>query len=112
MLRLSNDQYAMELARKIEDRFSFRFMMARGELGDVRTELRKPDLSDLDCFVAYIGRRLSPEAKKVWDRARDRHSNTRSLFATILKKASKRIGQDEPRAGRKHPVSRQSSTSR
>jgi ATP-dependent protease ClpP protease subunit len=93
MLRLSNDQYAMELARKIEDRFSFRFMMVRGEFGELRTELGKPDLSDLDCFVAYISRRLSPEAKKVWDRARDRHTKYRSLFATILKKAAKGLGK-------------------
>jgi hypothetical protein len=92
-LRMSNDRYAMELARKIEDRFSFRFMVARGEFGKLRTELGKPQMTDLECFVEYIGQRLSPEARKVWRRARDRHSRYRSLFDTILKKTAGGIGK-------------------
>ena len=63
LLRLSNDVYAMELAKKIEDRFSFRYIITRDGFDAVRTEHGKPDMSDLDCFVEYIDKQLSLEAK-------------------------------------------------
>jgi ATP-dependent protease ClpP protease subunit len=93
MLRSSNDRYAMELARKIEDRFSFRFMISRGDFPAIRAETDKAQWTDLECFVEYIRRRLSPEAIKMWNRARDRHLRYRSLFATILKNTARGIGK-------------------
>jgi hypothetical protein len=83
VLRLSNDRYAMELARKIEDRFSFRFMLSRPEFDDLRTEMGKPQMSDLECFVEFINRRLSSDAVELWARARARHLRYRNLFDTI-----------------------------
>jgi ATP-dependent protease ClpP protease subunit len=86
ILRLSNDRYALELAAKTENRFSFRFMLARGEFAAIRTAAAKPDLSDLECFVQFIDDKLSSEAKKVWARARERHARYRKLYDTILQK--------------------------
>ena len=86
ILRLSNDRYAMELARKIEDRFSFRFMFARGDFPEIRSQTARPTMSDLECFVTYIDGRLSSDAKKVWAKARDRHQRYRNLYDTILSK--------------------------
>ncbi|NOT26038.1 MAG: hypothetical protein HOP16_08035 [Acidobacteria bacterium] len=93
VLRLSNDRYAMELAHKIEDRFSFRFMISRGEFDRIRTEAAKPQMSDLECFLEFIARRLSPDAAKVWERARHRHARYKSLFDTILKKTAGGVGK-------------------
>ena len=92
-LRAFNDRYAMELARKIEERFSLRFLIARPEFKELRAELQNPDFTDLECFVEFINRRLSADAQKVWRRARDRHAKYHSLFAAILKQAAKGIEQ-------------------
>jgi hypothetical protein len=97
-LRLSNDRYAMELARKIEDRFSFRFMFVRAEFPAIRTELGQPGHPDLDCFIEYMERRLSPEGKKLWLRARERYLRYRNLFDAILKAASASRGRAISRA--------------
>src|SRR5436190_3222731 len=73
-LRLSNDRYAMTLARKVEDRFSFRFITSRHEFDGIRAANAKPTMSDLNCFIRFVDDKLSDEAKKVWAKARDRHA--------------------------------------
>src|ERR1019366_9937986 len=47
--KLSNDYYAMTLARKIEDRFSFRYVTVRSEFDAFRTQRSTPSMSDLEC---------------------------------------------------------------
>lgn len=86
LLRRSNDVYAVELARKIDDRFSFRFLFARSEFDKVREHYPNQHLSDLECFIEFIDGKLSREARKVWQRAKDRHGRYRELFSTVLKK--------------------------
>jgi ATP-dependent protease ClpP protease subunit len=63
-LRASNDYYAMTLARKIEDRFSFRYVTVRSEFDAFRTQRSSPSMSDLDCFVNIISTKLSVGARK------------------------------------------------
>lgn len=92
ILRLSNDRYAMELAQKIEERFSFRFIMARTVFGQLREQLKKPQLSDVECFFEYINSRLSEDGQAVWGRARERHARYKSLFDTILATAREGTG--------------------
>lgn len=92
-LRLSNDRYAMTLARKIEERFSFRFITNRHEFDDIRTGNAQPWMSDLECFIKFVEGKLSDEAKKVWARARDRHARYESIFATIIKKTKRDVGK-------------------
>jgi hypothetical protein len=86
ILRRSNDIYAAELARKIDDRFSFRFLFARSEFDKVREKHPNQQLSDLECFIEFIDGKLSTEARKVWQRAKDRHGRYRDLFSTVLKR--------------------------
>lgn len=86
ILRRSNDIYAAELARKIDDRFSFRFLFARSEFDRVREKHPTQQLSDLECFIEFIDGKLSKEARKVWQRAKDRHGRYRDLFSTVLKR--------------------------
>jgi hypothetical protein len=73
-LRLRNDQYALELAQKVDDRFSFRFVSQQSEYSKIRSEPGKQDLSNLDCFIEFIGGKLSAEGTKVWERAKERHN--------------------------------------
>jgi len=91
VLRFSNDIYAMSLARKIEDRFSFRYVMNRDEFGAFRTHNSDPEMSDLDCFVGIVEDKLSDGAKKVWKKAKERHERYASLFSTVLKKIKRDI---------------------
>ena len=88
-LRRRNDQYALELARKIDDRFSFRFVFAYDEFEEIRKQRGSPTLPDIDCFIEFIDGKLSPEAKKVWKRAKERHARYRQLFDTVMRKAGK-----------------------
>jgi hypothetical protein len=87
-LRVSNDYYAMALARKIEDRFSFRYVTVRSEFDKFRKDKAAPSMSDLDCFVEIISTKLSDGAKKVWTKAKERHGRYRDLVDTVLKRKS------------------------
>ena len=93
LLRRSNDRYAIELARKIDDRFSFRFMIARPEFDSIRQKHGNPQLSDVQCFIEYIEERLSKSAREVWERAKNRHSRYSDLFDTVLKKMKGDVGK-------------------
>lgn len=91
-LRLGNDHYAMQLARKIEDRFTFRYIFARDEFEGVRQANSIPTLSDLDCFIEIIGGRLSKEAKKVWLKAKDRYGRYEDLLHTVVRGIRRKAG--------------------
>jgi hypothetical protein len=88
-LRVSNDYYAMTLARKIEDRFSFRYVTVRSEFDSFRTQRSAPSMSDLDCFVEIISTKLSSGAKKVWTKAKERHGRYQDLLDSILKRTKR-----------------------
>ena len=90
LLRFGNDYYAMELARKITDRFSFMYAWNRNEFPAVRTQANNPNLSDLDCFVITIKEKLSDKAKHVWEKAASRNKMYESLFSTLLKKVKRK----------------------
>jgi ATP-dependent protease ClpP protease subunit len=95
-LRRSNDIYAMQLARKIEDRFSFRFMTSRGEFAAIRAKQGKADLSDVECFIELIEGKLSSDAKKVLDKAKHRRTRYVALFTSVLKKIERRLDRMTP----------------
>ncbi|HUY15718.1 MAG TPA: ATP-dependent Clp protease proteolytic subunit [Terriglobia bacterium] len=94
-LRQRNDQYALELAQKIDDRFSFRFVSHLSEYVTIRSQPGKQHLSDLDCFIEFIGGKLSPEGTEIWERAKQRHSRYAQLFYTVMRKVRSSSG---PRA--------------
>lgn len=92
ILRRGNDIYAVELARKIDDRFSFRFLIARNDFGKIRNKHQDPAISDLDCFIEFIDGKLSKSACEVWQRAKERHGRYLQIFSTVLKKVKKDVG--------------------
>ena len=88
-LRLSNDYYAMALARKIEDRFSFRYVTVRNDFDEFRKVKSAPSMSDLDCFVEIISNKLSADARKVWTKAKERYGRYQALIDSVLKRTKK-----------------------
>jgi ATP-dependent protease ClpP protease subunit len=92
ILRLTNDVYAMELARKIEDRFLFRFTILRGEFDGIRTKRAAPWMTDLDCFFEAVASKLSKNAKKAWDKAKDRYGRYQSLLDSVIAKSKVSAG--------------------
>src|SRR5271157_5888580 len=86
ILRRSNDRYAVELARKIDDRFKFRFLFARSSFDEVRSKYPNEQRSDLECFIEFIDGKLSKEGREVWKRTQSRHDRYSDLFTTVLKK--------------------------
>jgi ATP-dependent protease ClpP protease subunit len=81
MLRMSNDSYAMELARKIEFRFMFRFVSSKNNFDEIRTNNQQP-MSDLECFLAFITDKLSPSAKKVLETAQKRYRRYDAILSS------------------------------
>ena len=88
-LRLSNDYYAMALARKIEDRFSFRYVTVRNDFDEFRKDKSAPTMSDLDCFVEIISSKLSIDARKVWAKAKERYGRYQALIDSVIKRTKK-----------------------
>ena|ERR1700693_684851 len=93
MLRRTNDIYAVELARKIDDRFTYKFLIARNGFANIRQKHNNQQLSDLDCFIEFIDERLSTEAQKVWKSAKERHARYSDLFDTVLQKTKSNIAK-------------------
>jgi hypothetical protein len=79
--------YAIELARKIDARFSFRFVSARDQFAAIRQIHPNHALSDVECFVEFIEEKLSTQGRKVWQRAKARQTRYRELFDTVMKRA-------------------------
>ena len=95
-LKLSNDRYAMALARKSEWRFMYRFMTLRPGFDEHRTKCKQAGMSELDCFLALTSEKLSYSAKKIVEQAKTRHERYTSLLNHVLKFAarSKRLAKE------------------
>jgi hypothetical protein len=85
ILRAGNDAYAMELARKIEMRFLFRFILSRDDFESVRRDRQPKELSDLDCFLDIVSRQLSDKTKVAFDKAKERYGRYESLLRSVIK---------------------------
>jgi ATP-dependent protease ClpP protease subunit len=92
VLRRSNDIYAMQLARKIEDRFSFRFVSCMSEFNDVRAQHPGTNMSDVDCFIEVLEGKLSFQAKEVWQKVRNRHGRYEDLFSNVFRNSRRKPG--------------------
>jgi hypothetical protein len=86
-LKISNDRYAMALARKSEWRFMWRFMSLREDFEKHRGKIGKPKHSELECFVDLIAAKLSDKANKILSQARARYQRYNSLITHFLKLA-------------------------
>ena len=83
LLRISNSLYAMELAKKSEDRFTFRFYSVMDEFAAIRAKKGDPNLSDYACFVEVIREKLSSDAKKIFDKAVNRAERYKALISSV-----------------------------
>jgi ATP-dependent Clp protease protease subunit len=82
-LRISNSIYAMQLAQKSEDRFTFRFYSVRDEFASVKEKKGDPNLSDYDCFVQLIQEKLSPGARDIFNKAVKRAERYKALISSV-----------------------------
>lgn len=96
LLRMTNETYAMELVRKIESRFMFRFMLSKDRFDDIRKKNPRKQMTDTECFLAVISDSLSARAKKLFETARERHGRYDALLkAAKRKKAYKEVAKTE-----------------
>lgn len=97
-LKVSNDRFAMALAAKSNWRFVFRYISSKQDFSQYRTPVNNPDLSDFDCFIELISEKLSPTAKKVMSRAKDRNQRYEAVVTFALKRALKASNTTRRRA--------------
>ena len=88
-LKLSNDRYAMTLARKSERRFMYLFFALRNQFPAHRIKLNKPNLSPLECFIGLVRENISPLAKKILDRAWERYERYNALLSHVFALAAR-----------------------
>jgi hypothetical protein len=88
MLRMTNEASAVELVRRMESRFMFRFLFSKGQFDSIRQNNPSQPMTDTDCFLALIRDSLSERARKLFETARERQDKYSALLA-IAHKASK-----------------------
>lgn len=88
-LRESNNTYATGLARKVVDRFMFRFVSSEEDFEGIRKDREDPEMSDLDCFLALISDKLSESARRVLLSAQSRYKRYNELLDWLVKKRPK-----------------------
>ena len=88
-LRLTKESAAMDLAREVEFRFMFRFIMLQGEFDSIRAQAGAPEMSDLDCFLNLVSRNLSRPAKRILTKAKARYSRYDELVKKIISAKNK-----------------------
>jgi hypothetical protein len=84
-LRITNETYAMELVRKIESRFMFRFIFSKHKFNDIRAANIGNTMSDTDCFLKVISDSLSARAKRAFETARERQGRYEELLKAVKK---------------------------
>lgn len=97
-LRLTNDSYAMDLARKAEHRFLLRFVLMRPEFVKFRDANPQKNLSDFDCFLGLLSDKLSSKAKLVLKKAQERYARYAPLLNKLITRANKQEGPELPAA--------------
>jgi ATP-dependent protease ClpP protease subunit len=91
-LRLTNDSYAMDLARKAEHRFLLRFILMRPEFPTFVAAHPQKTLSEFDCFLGVLSEKLSANAQRVLSKAQARYAR----YAPLLKKLTKANNKQGP----------------
>ena len=88
-LKLSNDRYAMTLARKSERRFMYLFFALQNQFQAHRTKVNNPNLPPLECFIGLVRGNISDLANKILDRAWDRYERYNALLSHVFALAGK-----------------------
>lgn len=69
-LAITNEQYALRTARNSISRFIFRVATLRSEFAEYRAQNPRQKLSDADCFIRALDRRISSPLKLILRQAR------------------------------------------
>lgn len=85
-LRLGNDRYARDLARRSIGRLIFRYVMLRPQFEAYRQRVAKPSLRDIDCFVGLLSEKLTDDALSVVKLARVRNTRYDQLLHHLYKR--------------------------
>jgi hypothetical protein len=96
VLRLSNDAYAMQLAQKIENRFTFRYLSVRDEFEGLRTAKNDLAMDDLACFSETIRGKLSKDAQHIWDKAIKRNRRYVDLIQSVFENRDQIVATKTP----------------
>jgi hypothetical protein len=88
-LKLSNDRYAMSLARKSDVRFMFRFFTLRTEFSAHREKVGNANPTDLQCFLGLVGEKISQKASKIVNQASQRYERYNALLDHVFKISKK-----------------------
>jgi ATP-dependent protease ClpP protease subunit len=99
-LRAENDKYAMDLLRKIEDRFMLRLMFSSQHFENIRKKHPGAKMTDAECFLSLVNDKLSPEAKNVFAEAKRRRDRYDSLINSVVKKSHKSKSKTKTEANR------------
>jgi hypothetical protein len=83
-LKLSNDRYAMILAKKSEVRFMFRYFVLRSDFAGYRTKINNPHLTDLECFLGMVKEKTSYRAEKIIKLAWQRYERYNALLDHVF----------------------------
>lgn len=70
----------------------FRFLVLRADFAEFRQKNSTKNFSDLDCFLSLILERLSPKARTVFDKAKERYGRYEALLVNVVKKDKAGIG--------------------
>jgi len=79
-LKVSNDKYALQLARRSFGRFIFQYVNRRFQFPTVRQQQNNSKLTDLECFTAMASQAVSEAARVVIDQARIRNLRYNALL--------------------------------
>ena len=90
ILKERNEVSAMQVARRTENRFMFRYTSLYPQFPEYRARQKEPRLSNLDCFIGLISTHLSPPALQLLDRAKERNSKYNELLQGPMLNAFKR----------------------
>jgi len=87
-LRLRNESYALALARKSINRIIFLHLLLRADFPSYRAA-HGPQLSDIDCFLGLIAKRLGPVGANLVRQATSKNAQHDVLMDHVAKTAIK-----------------------
>jgi ATP-dependent protease ClpP protease subunit len=95
-LKLSNDRYAMTLAKKSEVRFMFRFFVLRSDFAGYRAKVNDSNLNDLQCFLGMVKEKSSHRAAKIINLAWQRYERYNALLDHVFNIAPSKSKKKNP----------------
>lgn len=92
MLREFNEDRAGAMARDIINRviFNYNYLHSCQRFKEIRKEPEQDKLSDFDCFITCLKRRVSPSTLQIVQRARERFGEIQKISDHVMSRLKKR----------------------